>query len=157
VDIYEIVQEQVFDLLPNANKKGLQLLLEPKPENLPSVFVDRDKIKDVILNLIDNAIKYTETGSVKVHLAKKGKDHIEIIVKDTGMGIEPHEAEKLFEKFTRGDGMARINPNGAGLGLYIAKKMVEGHHGQVWVESAGAKQGSAFHVVLPAKQTTKKI
>ena len=151
-DIYDLIKDQVHELLPNAKKKGLILELAPAPKELNMVKVDRDKVKDVILNLVDNAIKYTEKGSIKVNVARKDAKNFEIIIKDTGIGIDPQEAEKLFEKFTRGDGMAKINPNGAGLGLFIAKKMVEGHHGKVWVESEGVGKGSEFHVVLPIKQ-----
>jgi signal transduction histidine kinase len=151
-DIYEIINEQVHELLPNAVKKGLKLELAPAPKGLKTIVVDKDKIKDVILNLVDNAIKYTEKGDINVSLLKKNVKEVEIMVKDTGIGINPQEAQKLFEKFTRGDGMARINPNGSGLGLYVARKMVEGHHGKIWVESEGVGKGSEFHVVLPIKQ-----
>lgn len=151
-DMYELIKDQVHELMPNAKKKGLALELLPAPKDFKLAIVDRDKVKDVILNLIDNATKYTEKGSIKVSLAKKDTNNFEIIIKDTGIGIDPQEAEKLFEKFTRGDGMAKINPNGAGLGLFIAKKMVEGHHGKVWVESEGVGKGSEFHVVLPINQ-----
>jgi len=74
-----------------------------------------------------------------------------VSVKDTGVGIDPKEAEKLFSKFVRGSGISRLSPDGSGLGLFIARKIVDAHKGKIWVESEGAGKGSTFKFELPIK------
>jgi signal transduction histidine kinase len=114
------------------------------------VEVDVDKIKDVVLNLIDNAIKYSPKGSVAVSAESDGKV-VHVMVKDSGVGIAPEEARNLFSKFVRGSGIARVEPNGSGLGLFIAKKITEEHGGRIWVESEGEGKGSTFQFEIPVK------
>lgn len=143
---FSVIEDIYKELKPTAEKKGVQLTLEPA--ELPEVEADIDKMKDVILNLIDNAIKYSPEGSVHV-TAKANKRTIHVQVKDTGVGIEPNEAKNLFSKFVRGSGIAQVQPDGSGLGLYIAKRVIEGHGGKIWVESEGAGKGSVFHFEIP--------
>jgi signal transduction histidine kinase len=142
----DIIESVYKELKPTAEKKKVELIYEKTP--LPKAEVDTDKIKDVLLNLIDNAIKYTPEGSVAIS-ATADDTELSIIVKDTGVGIPPAEAKNLFEKFVRGSGIAQVQPNGSGLGLFIAKRIVEGHAGKIWVESEGPNKGSTFHVTLP--------
>ena len=113
--------------------------------------IDRDKIKDVVLNLTDNAIKYTPEGRVDINISREDH-HLKISVTDTGVGISTDEVTKLFEKFVRGSGIAQVDTSGSGLGLYIAKKIVEAHQGSIWAESAGKGQGSTFSFTLPVKK-----
>lgn len=142
----ELITSMVTQLQPAAEKKHLQLIYVPT--TLPIVEVDIDKMKDVIGNLIDNAIKYTDQGSITVRAAATAST-IRFSVQDTGIGIAKGEVKQLFHKFVRGEGGTTINPNGAGLGLYIAKKIVEGHHGRIWAESNGAGKGASFFVEIP--------
>lgn len=147
----DIIDKEVFELSIPATNKGLQLIWKKPKKKLPLVNVDRDKIKDVVLNLIDNAIKYTEKGSISVIVeAKENNTIVHVKIKDTGVGIDPEDAKKLFNKFVRGSGIARIQPDGSGLGLFIGKKITEAHGGQIWVESDGLGQGSTFQFTLPA-------
>ena len=115
-------------------------------ENL--VLVDRDKIKQVLVNLVDNAIKYTnEGGRIKVKcFAKDG----EIItqVSDTGIGIKPEMLPRIFEKFQQATGSYLKDNKGSGLGLFIVKSLIEIHKGKVWVESE-LNKGSKFTFTLP--------
>src|SRR3989344_4324660 len=110
-----------------------------------------EKIKQVISNLIDNAIKYTPAGAVDVTV-NDGKGVVRLAVKDSGVGIPAEVMSKLFEKFVRADDAGKINYAGTGLGLYVAKQMVEAHKGKIWAESEGAGKGSTFIVELPAKK-----
>ena len=112
------------------------------------IFADPDKLSDIILNLVDNAIKYTEKGEIVVTAARED-GNIKFSVKDTGVGISPKDARELFGKFQRGTGIARIQPDGSGLGLFIAKSVVEGHQGRIWAESKGKGKGSTFYFTLP--------
>lgn len=147
----DLVRAEVTELLPTAEKKNIKLeFIEPKESNI-SVAVD-EKIKDAVLNLIDNAIKYTPEGKVIVGLDRKDKDKVHFYVKDSGVGIPQSDVDGLFQKFVRGSGIARVQPNGSGLGLYIVKKIVEGHNGRVWAESAGPDKGSTFNIEIPVKQ-----
>jgi signal transduction histidine kinase len=127
---------------------------------------DKGKIRQVIGNIIDNAIKYTPKGkiSVSVKLIKdivanniangvknnipNKKNKIEIVISDTGVGIHPDVLPKLFEKFSRAPTASKTNIIGTGLGLYVAKKMIEAHHGHIWAESKGLDKGSSFHIEL---------
>lgn len=148
--IEEVIDMQFIELAKLAKDKKLKLVFKrPKPE-LPEALVDRDKLADVIQNLVDNAIKYTEKGSVTVS-GSTVDGMIRVDVKDTGRGLKKSEAEKLFNKFVRGDGIARIHPDGSGLGLYIAKKIIESHGGKIWVESEGEGKGSTFSFAVPVQ------
>ncbi|MCX6785078.1 MAG: GAF domain-containing sensor histidine kinase, partial [Candidatus Komeilibacteria bacterium] len=145
----DLVTQVVKELNSAALRKKLVLSLKKSKGNIPEVMADKDKIKDVLLNLIDNSIKYTPSGQIDVSLEKTEDNKIKVMVKDTGVGIDPEEAGKLFAKFSRGDGIAQIDTTGSGLGLYIAKKIVETHGGKIWAESDGKGKGSRFIFELP--------
>jgi signal transduction histidine kinase len=129
-------------------QKKLELVYEEPKKALPLINADSDKLREVILNLIDNSIKYTLSGSVKVSASVDNKD-FRFVVKDTGIGIDPEEAKTLFRKFVRGSGVAQIHTGGSGLGLFIAQKIIKEHGGQVWAESAGKGKGSTFQFIIP--------
>ncbi len=144
----EIANDMAKDLSITAEKRGLKLSYAGDTDKDCMVNGDKEKIRQVVLNFIDNAIKYTKTGSVDVSVHKNG-DKVVFAVKDTGMGMTPEIKATLFQKFARGDG-ARMNTTGSGLGLYLAKEIVEAHKGRVWVESDGAGKGSTFAMELSA-------
>ncbi|MFA6908704.1 MAG: ATP-binding protein [Patescibacteria group bacterium] len=146
--INDIIVKAVDVLKKSAGDKGLKLVYDKPKTDLPDLPMDQDKISDVVMNLIDNAIKYTDKGSITVSAKIEG-DHLHVWVIDTGIGIEPHEAKNLFNKFVRGYGIAQINPDGSGLGLYVARRLTEAHGGKIWVESAGKGKGSRFQFTLP--------
>jgi len=102
------------------------------------------------MNLTDNAIKYTKRGSITISLKKAGKN-IRFCVSDSGMGMGEEELSNLFKKFSRGEGTSAIHTEGTGLGLYVAKEMVEAHKGKIWAESKGRGRGSKFWFELPVK------
>jgi len=131
-----------------AEDKKLKLVYNKPKKPLPLIQADHDKLGDVVQNLVDNAIKYTDKGSVTVDTKVDG-NHIQFSVIDTGRGIPSGEAKRLFTKFVRGYGIAQVNPDGSGLGLYVARRLSEAHHGKVWVDSKGLGKGSTFHVRIP--------
>lgn len=147
-DLRKLVQLAVDEMLPIVTKKGLTLSFSPGPD-AHSVRADYGKMKQVVANLIDNAVKYTPRGSITVSFARSGKT-VRIIVKDTGVGIPEATIGKLFDRFVRAENANAVNVSGTGLGLYIAKQMVEAMHGKVWAESEGEGKGSTFIVELPA-------
>jgi signal transduction histidine kinase len=135
------------ELRPVAAARKLALNYTAPGEEV-TVSADVGKIKQVITNLVDNAIKYTEQGSVSLAVEKKdGKARITIT--DTGIGIAKEEIGALFEKFTRARDANKVNTTGTGLGLYVAKQLVEGHKGKIWIESDGVGKGTRFIVELP--------
>jgi len=143
VDVNDLVKEVFDELEQHAKNKGLTFSYLKPTKNIPAVKLDRNKVREVIMNLMDNAIKYTEHGSVIVGLEKLD-DHVRFSVKDTGRGIAPDEMPLLFQKFSRAKGVQLVHTEGTGLGLYIAKKILQKHHAKIWAESAGAGKGSAF-------------
>lgn len=146
-DLSHLTSQIVKELTPVAARKQLSLSEEPSGE--VTVRADIGKIKQVITNLIDNAIKYTEKGGISVSVTKEtGK--VRVTITDTGIGIGADEIGSLFEKFTRARGANKVNTTGTGLGLYVAKQLAEGHGGRVWAESDGQGKGSRFIVELPA-------
>jgi len=136
-----------------AVKKKLKVIYD-KPSEKSNVTCDSERIRHVISNLVDNAIKYTPEGKIEISL--EVKDDREIIkIKDNGIGVSKKEAPRLFDKFVRAEGGYRNNANGSGLGLYIVKRIVEGHGGKVWVESPGEGKGATFYVEILKKASKK--
>ncbi len=132
-----------------AQSKNIQLLVEISDE-LPAVRVDPDRMIQVLVNLLDNALRYTPPGG-KIRLsANPGLGFVEITVKDNGPGIPAENLEHLFERFYRADNSRQRDSGGSGLGLAIAKSLVEHQGGQIRVESK-AGEGSTFVIQLPAQ------
>jgi signal transduction histidine kinase len=154
VNFSEMLASVVEELKVQAEKKKLNFEFAKPKENY-FVRADEQKLRQVVLNLIDNAIKYTEKGEVKIWLGKaelssgRTDGSVEFSVKDTGLGMTQEEIANLFQKFVRGPNAPRLHAEGAGIGLYVAKLLMEAHKGQVRAESAGENKGSTFFVKLP--------
>jgi len=129
------------------HQKGLTLVRDV-PADLPAVVGDADRLLQVVINLISNAVKFTAAGSVTCR-ARVQDDGIAVSVIDTGMGIAPTDQPKVFEKFKQVGDTLTDKPKGTGLGLPICREIVEHHGGRIWVESEPGK-GSTFTFVLPA-------
>lgn len=142
----EISRDISKDLSITAEKKGVKLNFESDSDLECTVNGDKEKIRQVVLNFIDNSIKYTKEGTINVSV-RKTDDKVVFAVKDTGMGMTPEIKATLFQKFARGDG-ARMNTGGSGLGLYLAKEIIEAHKGTLGVDSEGMGKGSVFRFEL---------
>ncbi len=148
-DLSEITRKTVERMMSSASEKSVKLFYNKKEEkSFPKIEIDISKIENVLLNLIDNAIKYTSDGSVEVSVFQEGKKLL-VEIKDTGEGMEKQELNKLFETFSRGDAGKKYWIQGTGLGLYIARQFIEMHKGQIWAESEGRGKGSQFYIELP--------
>jgi len=146
----KIVQQVVNELTLAAKEKKLSLLYESVGVKDCAVYIDISKIEHVISNLIDNAIKYTPQGSIRVGLeCDSDKKVARLAVRDTGAGIPTDALPTLFDKFIRARNAKSINVTGTGLGLYVARQMVQAHGGKIWAESEGEGKGSVFFVELP--------
>jgi signal transduction histidine kinase len=146
VDVTAVAQRAVEEFQPIAKTKNLTLTFNEAPPI--TITADFGKVKQIFTNLIDNALKYTQQGSVTVSITKEA-DGITFMTADTGIGIAADEINSLFEKFTRARDANQVNTTGTGLGLYVVKKLVEGQGGTVHAESDGAGKGSRFIVKLP--------
>lgn len=153
-----LLEELITDVLEELNNlakaKNLYLKLEKQKEPYNKVFMDMSKIRQVILNIIDNGIKYTHKGGITITYSQD-KSLCKIEIKDTGAGMTKSEISMLFKTFSRGSAGRRTWTEGAGLGLYIAKQFTEMHNGKIWVKSAGKKRGSTFYIELPVKYEEK--
>lgn len=150
LDLFDMSKVMVQDLMPNAMNKNLNLVLDPPAQPLPRVAADQERIRQVMLNFIDNAIKYTDQGTIRIRVATT-PGRVVFSVTDTGKGMTASEIERLFVKFTRVGGDSRFRTEGTGLGLYLARKIVREHHGEVSVQSPGPGQGSTFSMILPSE------
>lgn len=146
-DLKTMAAEVIAELAESAKRKGLEL--KTALAAVPKVSLDAERMRNVVINLIENAIKYTEAGSVEVSL-RRTNGRVEFRVKDSGIGIAPDEIPKLFAKFVRAGGGFKVS-HGSGLGLYIVKTLVEAHGGEAFVESPGVGKGSTFGFRLPIK------
>ncbi len=149
INLLPLAQITYEQLIPQATEHGLKLSLIEPTKPLPEIMADKEKIRQVMNNLIDNAIKYTKTGSVTAKLWEEG-GNIKFSVTDTGKGIAPEEENSIFEKFSRGKESVKQSA-GLGLGLYVAKIVIGQHKGKIWAESKGVGLGSSFIFSIPIK------
>jgi PAS domain S-box-containing protein len=146
LDIVEILDEIAEDMKPVIENKSLKFITKI-PRNLPNIMGDRHRLPQVLKNLLVNALKFTDNGSISIEAEEKD-NYIIISIKDTGVGISKEELKKIFTKFYQAyTGDDRKN-EGTGLGLFICKEILHKHKGDIWVESNIGK-GSNFMIKLP--------
>jgi K+-sensing histidine kinase KdpD len=119
------------------------------PRDFPIIRGDREKLRQALGNLVDNAIKYSPNGGVITMGGRAERDHVVLYVRDEGIGVPREEQTRVFERFHRVDTRLSRTTQGVGLGLYITQVIVEAHGGQIWVESDGTNRGSTFYIRLP--------
>jgi len=150
VNLINLLNNTIKDLSSLAKEKNLILNTEI-PKTLPTVYGDSQRLTQVISNLIKNATKFTNKGSITIN-AKLVKNNIQVDIIDTGMGIKKQNMTKLFIKFFQAQEVATRKLTGTGLGLAICKKIIEYHKGKIWAESDGLRKGSKFSFTLPIKK-----
>lgn len=154
--ILTIATEVIQEMQEAAKQKNLELKLILPKAPVQNSSLDPQKIKEVFINIIDNALTYTAQGSVTVavnYLPQTGM--VRTIVQDTGIGITPQEMSGLFQKFSRAEGAKKVSSKGTGLGLYVAKLIIEDHKGKIWAESDGRGKGTRFTFDVPALDKNK--
>ncbi len=161
-NLVELVEQTCVTMAQEAARKNIGFFIRTDPELWPvKVFGDPDRLKQILINLIGNAVKFTEAGEVRVYLEKADettelceshgdKTEIKICVEDTGIGIPEEEQQGIFESFTQADESITRRFGGTGLGLAITKSLVELMGGRIWVESAPGA-GSRFQFTAPMK------
>jgi two-component system sensor histidine kinase/response regulator len=154
-DLYDLMDETMRVLGIDADKKGVELIYEIDHNIDYSIKGDSFRLKQVIMNLVKNAVKFTDEGHIYVKVEEAedivDKKQLHFSVEDTGIGIAPDKLQAIFDTFTQVDGSTTRKYGGTGLGLTITKRLVEMMNGQIWIESEEGK-GSIFHVAIPFQQ-----
>lgn len=146
--ITDLVDNTLFEMSPMITKKNLKVIVGNKDNNMPKVLIDEEKIKAVLQNILENAIKYTPNeGMIEVDFQKLDNS-IQVSVKDSGIGIPEEEQKNVFNRFFRARNAIKMVTDGSGLGLYIAKGIVEKHGGKIWFKSK-LGEGSTFAFTVP--------
>jgi signal transduction histidine kinase len=146
IDLIEVIRSSTRIMAAMAQEKGLKIVTQLPVQSLV-LDGDRDRLIQVLTNLINNAIKFTEKGQITVGMEETPKK-VKVGVADTGIGIAPEHQDLIFERFAQVRSRSQGKPSGTGLGLAICKEIVEHHKGEIWVESEVGK-GSAFYFTLP--------
>ncbi|MEW6620957.1 MAG: hybrid sensor histidine kinase/response regulator [bacterium] len=155
ISIDKIIEDTVSKMSVVANKKGVELKMEVS-DNLPYVYGDEDKLVEVLINLINNAVNFTPSGGEIKITATNAQDEIWISVSDTGIGIRTEEQEKIFDKFYQiKDNILSDKPTGMGLGLAICKEIIDHHQGKIWVDCP-PEGGATFTFSLPVSKYSVK-
>ncbi len=144
-DFKKLIETVVVEQEPNIKSKKLAISFSAQENVNYNIKLDSGKIKQVIMNLVDNSIKYTPKGTITL-LLKQIDRKIQLEIKDTGIGFNKETLPKLFAKFSREKNANKVNIQGSGLGLYLAKEIMEAHHGHIWAQSPGEGRGSSFFV-----------
>ncbi len=154
-DLSKVVGEEIDSLRTSAASRNMEFVYR-LPKTFPILDLDEGKMRQVIMNFADNSIYYSNEGTkIKIDLSVEGKD-ILFTVKDTGIGVPKSEQAQLFTKFYRASNARSRRPDGTGVGLFLAKKVIDAHHGQVVFESVESK-GSTFGFRLPIAENKPAI
>jgi signal transduction histidine kinase len=156
--IYGVLEEVCSITSSLASEKNISLFIEEDSEQDIEIYADDTRIRQVMINLINNAIKFTEKGKIAISLKHFDSARILITVKDTGTGIPPDKLEMIFHEFTQIDSSTTRKVGGTGLGLPISRRLVEMHGGRLWAESTGIEgDGSTFYVELPVEARITEV
>lgn len=147
INLAKVVEQEIDSLKPSAASRNLKFKYK-KPSDFPLVNVDESKLRQVIMNFADNAIYYSHEGTAIIISLYIEKKSIVFTVKDTGIGVPESEQDQLFGKFFRATNARQARPDGTGVGLFLAKKVIDAHNGQIIFKSAEGK-GSVFGFRLP--------
>jgi signal transduction histidine kinase len=148
VEVGQLMKDAVATVMPHARKKGLSLVCEPG--ELPRITCDREKVRQCLINLVNNSVKFTPANGTITLAAEQKGERIALYVRDTGIGISEDHQRRIFETFYQVDGSSTREYGGAGLGLAIVKSFVEAHGGEVQVASQPEK-GATFTLLLPLR------
>jgi len=154
VEIQKILKEVLDGFVSLSEDKAMKLNFTTDGYDNYNVTADDNKIRQVLSNLIDNAIKYGKAGEpINIYLSKNlDTKKTRIAVRDTGIGLSSESIGSLFQKFSRAEGVRKVYTDGSGIGLYVAGEMIKAHHGRIWVESEGEGKGSTFFVELMSEE-----
>jgi signal transduction histidine kinase len=141
-----------------ASERNISLFIEEDSDRDVEIYADNTRLRQVMLNLVNNAIKFTENGKIAIRATKQDSATLLITVKDTGLGIPADKLEDIFQEFTQVDTSTTRKVGGTGLGLPISRRLVEMHGGRLWADSKGIEgEGSTFFVELPIEARITEV
>jgi signal transduction histidine kinase len=152
VDLNRLIEDVKKEMDVQINEKGLKSEYDVE-KGMPKIITDREKLTEILLNIINNAVKYTPTGKISVK-AFKEKEGVHFIIKDTGIGIAKENQKKIFERFYQVDSSYSRKAGGTGLGLALCSEFIGFLGGKLWIKSELGK-GSEFHFTMPLKCAPK--
>ena len=155
-DIGPVVQLVIDSFREEIKRKNIECEFRKPEKKLPKIMMDAEKIELAVQNLLDNAIRYTRLGGKVTISLKHGKNEVEFSIADNGVGIPKDQQQRVFTRFFRGVNVIRLETEGTGLGLYIAKNIIETHGGKIWFESEEGK-GTTFYFTLPVKKEFEEL
>lgn len=154
----EVLEEVTNITSTLASEKNLALFIDADADRDIMIYADRTRLRQVMINLVNNSIKFTEQGQVVLNLAPMDGGRVLISVRDTGLGIPPEKLEAVFQEFTQVDSSTTRKTGGTGLGLPISRRLVEMHGGRLWADSTGVPgEGSIFFVELPLEARIAEV
>ncbi len=141
-----------------ASEKNISLFIEEDSDRDVEIYADNTRIRQVMINLVNNAIKFTDKGKITIRAGKQDSATVLITVRDTGLGIPPEKLEEIFQEFTQVDTSTTRKAGGTGLGLPISRRLIAMHGGRLWAESTGVPgEGSTFYVELPIEARITEV
>jgi len=149
-DIEEVIEGALQNYQDAFKQRKIKTVFQRSQESLPRIMVDRGMMNIALGNLLDNAAHYTLPGGTVTITITGSRQSVVVQITDTGIGIPAHQHEEVFTKFFRGDNASQVYTDGTGLGLFIAKEIIEAHEGKIWFESS-SRTGTTFYVSLPIK------
>jgi len=156
--VHSVLDEVTSITSTLASERNVSLFIDEKSDREVEIFADNTRLRQVIINLVNNAIKFTEKGKIIMNVKKKDGATVLIAVRDTGLGIPPHMLESIFEEFSQVDTSTTRKVGGTGLGLPISRRLVEMHGGRLWAESTGVPgEGSTFFVEMPLEARITEV
>ena len=156
--LHELLDEVISITSTLASEKNTALFIEETSDKELEIFADNTRIRQVIINLVNNAIKFTTNGKIRINVTQSDGATAMITVKDTGLGIPPSHLESIFEEFSQVDTSTTRKVGGTGLGLPISRHLIEMHGGRLWAESTGVEgEGSTFFVELPIQARITEV
>ena len=156
--VHEVLDEVTSITSTLASEKNLSLFIEENSDQHVEIYADNTRLRQVMINLVNNSIKFTEKGKIILSAKPLEGARVLISVKDTGIGVPPDKLEAIFQEFTQVDTSTTRKAGGTGLGLPISRRLVEMHGGRLWAESTGVEgEGSTFHVELPVEARITEV
>jgi signal transduction histidine kinase len=148
--VHEVLDEVNSITSTLASERNVSLFIEADSDQEVEIFADNTRFRQVMINLVNNAIKFTEKGKIAIRATRQDNATVLVTVKDTGLGIPEDQLEDIFQEFTQVDTSTTRKAGGTGLGLPISRRLIEMHGGRLWAESTGVSgEGSTFFVELP--------
>jgi signal transduction histidine kinase len=156
--VHSVLDEVLSITSTLASEKNLALFIDAASDQEIEIYADNTRLRQVVINLVNNSIKFTEKGEISVCAKPIDGGRVLITVKDTGIGIPPDKLEAIFQEFTQVDSSTTRKVGGTGLGLPISRRLVEMHGGRLWAESSGIEgHGSTFYVELPVEARISEV